>query len=601
MAGRIRSLKPELLDLEAAAALSSDAWRVWISMMLLADDAGNLRAAPKLLAAHIFHDTARVETIESALEELTAMPEPCRVVLYRCGAELFAHLNGFADGGCKPIAQYFSKLGTGRVPKPTDDAAESVSTIPRTSDRSRKKSEPSASNRKRSVPTTSGRSRAVQKFPRARVPDPDPDQRSRPQDVDPASPSFAHAPDVDDTGGGGTDSSKTDPPTTARSVPSPPPTAPAAEPGAPVLPVSDLGTAIGSSSPPTPPLKRRPETPPGLLPPPGTPVRRPRYEAQRHDGAPLIDPETGRQLVLDLAELSAEQVAAERTRCLAALRPELPVPAAPPPAPVAPPALAPSPLHDRSPESVMREALAAAPSPVPLLAERSASRLGALLVGGQLRHTDIAPALAQAAAKLEPRLARLTPTSSEPELEDLHRVVAGFLAAAPARRRSMTGAPAAPTEAGERFLDRYGGDYQRKFARQYAAAQDDTAHASDIVAELGRRLAAEQAKNPELDAARARRRLVTRLIEQWFGDRFGEQCGHALKQLARLLREEPNRFRLGDEPAMRGASGMAADLADAPSPPPLSPDQIAELNRNLAAIGTGPAPAASETKPCLVT
>src|SRR5262245_37905931 len=123
MAGRIRALKPEVLDLEGAAALSSNAWRVWIASWTLADDHGNLRAAPRLLAAHIFHDTGKAHVVEAAFVELEAMPPEYRVELYRAGGELFAHLCGWSGGTCSAVEQYLPKPGKPRVPLPTSPGA----------------------------------------------------------------------------------------------------------------------------------------------------------------------------------------------------------------------------------------------------------------------------------------------------------------------------------------------------------------------------------------------------------------------------------------------------------------------------------------------
>src|SRR5437660_1273531 len=58
MAGRIRSIKPEVIEDEAAASLSDGAWRLWISMWTTADDFGNTRAGDRFLAAHVWQDTS---------------------------------------------------------------------------------------------------------------------------------------------------------------------------------------------------------------------------------------------------------------------------------------------------------------------------------------------------------------------------------------------------------------------------------------------------------------------------------------------------------------------------------------------------------------
>lgn len=70
MARRIRTIKPEILEDEKAAGLSSDAWRLWVSMWVMADDLGRLRAEPRRLTADIFWACPHQVSIEDCLEEL---------------------------------------------------------------------------------------------------------------------------------------------------------------------------------------------------------------------------------------------------------------------------------------------------------------------------------------------------------------------------------------------------------------------------------------------------------------------------------------------------------------------------------------------------
>lgn len=74
MAGRIRSIKPEILEDERAARLPSLAWRLWVSMWLLADDHGRLRGTPAWLHSQVFWSDPggiKVSQIESMLEVLS--------------------------------------------------------------------------------------------------------------------------------------------------------------------------------------------------------------------------------------------------------------------------------------------------------------------------------------------------------------------------------------------------------------------------------------------------------------------------------------------------------------------------------------------------
>lgn len=562
MAGRIRSFKPEMLDLEPAAALSSDAWRVWVSMMLLADDLGNLRAAPKLLAAHIFHDTARVATIEDALDELTRMPDACRVTLYRSGAELFAHLGGFMDGQCQAIAQFPSKVGKNpaRVPQPNSPGAEPVSTVPRTCTSSRNRTEQNRTKKNRTVPKSSDR---FQKELRVRTHSPYPDHYHDPyqEDLSPevvaALPSIAR--DRGDDGAGHTDKIPelhSDPPT-ARSVPPPERDAVAVAQNRTAIASTALAPTANPSDHQIPVLK------PNVVSSPK--VHRPKFEPQRDDsGRDIIDPATGNLLVLDVNALTAEQVQAERARCLSAVErarpPSQPKPQSPPtprPSPVATPQ--PTMATPEDPEAAMRQMLAQAPKPICLLSERSAMRLASVLVGTSVRATDIPPALQAAALKLDRKFERLGPDSLEHELEELHRFVAGFVGKAHMFRGQKT-PEAQPTEAGDKLLGSFRAAYKKQFGTEYHAAEDDAAHATTICGLLGQRLRSEATS--EADVQKMRKRMVQRLFEQWFADSFAARCGYAVRHLARLLANEPNRFSFAAQPSAYGASAMPAEIPD---------------------------------------
>ena len=73
MAGRIRSIKPELLEDAKAAKLTDSAWRLFVSGLLLADDFGVLRAEPGQLIGAVFwsaSDHGRDVKIGKLIEEL---------------------------------------------------------------------------------------------------------------------------------------------------------------------------------------------------------------------------------------------------------------------------------------------------------------------------------------------------------------------------------------------------------------------------------------------------------------------------------------------------------------------------------------------------
>lgn len=88
---RIRSIKPELLEDERTARLSHVEWRLFVSLLLLADDYGNLRAAPErilgaALWAHLREDVARI------LDSLVAAS---LLILYDVAGQRYAHINGW--------------------------------------------------------------------------------------------------------------------------------------------------------------------------------------------------------------------------------------------------------------------------------------------------------------------------------------------------------------------------------------------------------------------------------------------------------------------------------------------------------------------------
>jgi len=85
MAGRIRSIKPELLDDEIVSSLSDAAWRLFVSSWLLADDYGCFRAGPRYLAAQVWQDTSK-----DALTPLLELADAGRVLLYEAEGQPYA-------------------------------------------------------------------------------------------------------------------------------------------------------------------------------------------------------------------------------------------------------------------------------------------------------------------------------------------------------------------------------------------------------------------------------------------------------------------------------------------------------------------------------
>lgn len=109
MAGRIRTLKPEILEDEKTAGLSDTAFRLFVSLILLADDHGNLRAQPSWLTGVIFWAREAGAPVGEAIAEIERAG---LVRLYREREQLYAHIRGWSKN------QRIDKIGRPRVPKP---------------------------------------------------------------------------------------------------------------------------------------------------------------------------------------------------------------------------------------------------------------------------------------------------------------------------------------------------------------------------------------------------------------------------------------------------------------------------------------------------
>lgn len=128
MAGRIRTLKPELLEDERVAGLSSHAFRLFVGCILLADDHGNLRLRVGLLAGAIFwrlleENQLVIGDIEDALREITSPDggRPGLLTPYRVRGQIYAHVSGWEKH------QKVDHPGAPRMPLSTDAEAERFS------------------------------------------------------------------------------------------------------------------------------------------------------------------------------------------------------------------------------------------------------------------------------------------------------------------------------------------------------------------------------------------------------------------------------------------------------------------------------------------
>ena len=119
MSGRIRSIKPEILEDEECAALSDEAWRMWVSLWCLADDHGNVRAGDRYLAAQVWQDTARSPRVAAILRELQRAH---RVEIYIYGerCDRYLHVRNWEKH------QRLDNAGKPKVPGPSDAGATRI-------------------------------------------------------------------------------------------------------------------------------------------------------------------------------------------------------------------------------------------------------------------------------------------------------------------------------------------------------------------------------------------------------------------------------------------------------------------------------------------
>ena len=110
MSGRIRTIKPELLDDEPTAALSDAAWRIYMSLHLCADDFGNARLGNNYVAAMVWQDTMRDPS-----EPLAELVAKRFVIPFAKSEQRYGHIRGWDKH------QRIDNRGKGRVPAMSDD------------------------------------------------------------------------------------------------------------------------------------------------------------------------------------------------------------------------------------------------------------------------------------------------------------------------------------------------------------------------------------------------------------------------------------------------------------------------------------------------
>lgn len=110
MSGRIRTIKPELLEDAVTAGLSDRAFRVFIACIVLADDYGGLRFEPGWLKAQIFwaHDVSP-DDFERSLLELSPL-----IRTYEVSGQRYALIRNWSKH------QKVSHPGKPRIPSPPE-------------------------------------------------------------------------------------------------------------------------------------------------------------------------------------------------------------------------------------------------------------------------------------------------------------------------------------------------------------------------------------------------------------------------------------------------------------------------------------------------
>lgn len=115
MSGRIRSIKPEVLDDAVTAGLSDSAFRLFIAAIVLADDYGRLRAEPGWLRGQVYWSRdVSSSAIGKTLEEL----EPL-IQFYDVDGQRYAEIRNWSKH------QRVDRPGKPRIPPPSESSRDS--------------------------------------------------------------------------------------------------------------------------------------------------------------------------------------------------------------------------------------------------------------------------------------------------------------------------------------------------------------------------------------------------------------------------------------------------------------------------------------------
>lgn len=118
--GRIRSLKPDVLEREDFAELSDGAWRLYFCLKLIADDYGNFRAHERMVRGTIFWGSDPDRDLKPLYAELV---EKEHVLLWSSNGQSFGHFLKWED------EERVDKPGRPRVPAPPPELLDSSNTV----------------------------------------------------------------------------------------------------------------------------------------------------------------------------------------------------------------------------------------------------------------------------------------------------------------------------------------------------------------------------------------------------------------------------------------------------------------------------------------
>ncbi len=118
---RIRTLKPEILEDEKTAALSDSAYRLFTSMIVLADDHGNVRADARWLQCQIWWAHGSPPDVLALLVELSRLN---LIHAYGVRGGTYVHVKGWEKH------QRIDNAGKNRVPLPNDEDAQAIQLEP---------------------------------------------------------------------------------------------------------------------------------------------------------------------------------------------------------------------------------------------------------------------------------------------------------------------------------------------------------------------------------------------------------------------------------------------------------------------------------------